>query len=53
VVLFSPRVQERCFGARLMLDPERVREIVYRMGRRVTTVPITVKCRIGADDKDS
>jgi tRNA-dihydrouridine synthase len=36
-----------------MLDPERVRRIVYEMGRQVSHTPITVKCRIGADDKDS
>lgn len=48
----SPRVAKRCFGAKLMLEPELVREIVYSMQRRVS-IPITVKCRIGADDLDS
>lgn len=47
----SPRVSQRCFGARLMLEPDHVRELVHSMGR-VTDLPITVKCRIGADDFD-
>lgn len=47
----SPRVAKRCFGAKLMLDPEYLREIVYSMQRRVS-IPVTVKCRIGADDLD-
>lgn len=49
----SPRVSRRCFGARLMLDPERVATIVQTMKRRATMTPITVKCRIGADDLDT
>lgn len=48
----SQRVAKKCFGAKLMLDPELVRQIVSNMQRRVS-VPITVKCRIGADEKDS
>lgn len=48
----SPKVYKRCFGARLMLDPELVRQLVSTMAR-VSNVPITVKCRIGADDVDS
>lgn len=48
----SPRVSKRCFGASLMLDPELVRQIVSSMIRRVD-VPVTVKCRIGADNRDS
>lgn len=48
----SPRVAKRCFGAKLMLEPELVREIVYAMQRRVS-IPVTVKCRIGADELDS
>ncbi len=47
----SPRVSKRCFGARLMLEPDHVRELVSSM-TRVSSVPITVKCRIGADDLD-
>ncbi len=49
----SPRVSGRCFGARLMLEPPRVGRIVREMQRRATLTPITVKCRIGADDRDS
>ena len=48
----SQRVAKRCFGAKLMLEPHLVREIVHSMVRRVS-IPITVKCRIGADDQDS
>eukprot|EP00752_Nemacystus_decipiens_P004911 g4470.t1 len=49
----SSKVSDRCFGARLMLDPERVREIMHGMIRKVTRTPVTVKCRIGVDDNDS
>lgn len=48
----SQRVAKRCFGAKLMLEPDLVREIVQSMQRRVS-IPVTVKCRIGADDQDS
>lgn len=48
----SQRVSKRCFGAKLMLEPDHVREIVHSMQRRLS-VPVTVKCRIGADDLDS
>lgn len=48
----SPRVSLHCFGAKLMLKPELVREIVYTMQRRVS-IPVSVKCRIGADEMDS
>ncbi len=48
----SARVAKKCFGAKLMLNPELVREIVYSMQRRVS-IPVTVKCRIGADELDS
>lgn len=30
-----------------------MREITYGMIRKVTRTPVTVKCRIGVDDKDS
>jgi len=49
----SPRVSQRCFGAALMLEPELVRQITSQMVRRATSTPVTVKCRIGADHKDS
>lgn len=48
----SPKVVGKCFGAKLMLDPPLVRELVYSLSRRAS-VPVSVKCRIGADDKDS
>jgi tRNA-dihydrouridine synthase A len=48
----SQKVAKRCFGAKLMLEPDLVREMVYKMQRRVS-VPVTVKCRIGVDNNDS
>ena len=48
----SDRVSKRCFGAKLMLQPELVRQCVYEMSRK-TIHPVTVKCRIGVDDHDS
>jgi len=48
----SNRVEKGFFGACLMLDPERVREIAHQMARRVS-VPVTVKCRLGVDDQES
>ena len=40
------------FGARLMFTPELVRDCVAAM-RAVVSIPVTVKCRLGADDMDS
>lgn len=48
----SQRVAKKCFGAKLMLDPDLVRQIVHQMQRR-TSLPVTVKCRLGVDDADS
>ena len=48
----SKKVSKRCFGARLMLDPEKVARITYEMLRKTSMTPITVKCRIGADNLD-
>ena len=48
----SQRVSKRCFGAKLMEEPDYVREIVQQMQRR-SSKPITIKCRIGVDNKDS
>lgn len=48
----SDRVQSGCFGAILMDRPERVADIVTAM-RDATTLPVTVKHRIGVDDRDS
>lgn len=47
----SPRVQKGNFGACLMQTPEIVAECVEAM-RKVATVPITVKHRVGVDDQD-
>lgn len=47
----SSRVQSGAFGACLMLEPQRVQECVAAM-KAVTTIPITVKCRIGVDNQD-
>lgn len=48
----SDRVQNGMFGACLMAKPELVAECVAAM-QAVTTIPITVKTRIGIDDQDS
>lgn len=48
----SDRVQKGKFGACLMAEPELVAECVDAM-KQVTTVPVTVKTRIGIDNQDS
>ena len=40
------------FGARLMFTPELVRDCIAAM-RAVVSIPVSVKCRLGADDVDS
>lgn len=47
----SNRVQEGCFGVRLMLEPRRVAQCVRAM-RAAAGVPVTVKCRIGVDETE-
>jgi tRNA-dihydrouridine synthase A len=47
----SDRVQSGRFGACLMAEPERVRDCIAAM-RAVVDVPVTVKSRIGIDDRD-
>jgi tRNA-dihydrouridine synthase A len=47
----SGRVRKGAFGACLMLRPELVAECVRRM-RDATHLPVTVKCRIGIDERD-
>ena len=47
----SDRVQSGRFGACLMAEPDRVADCVRAM-RKVATVPVTVKTRIGIDDSD-
>jgi tRNA-dihydrouridine synthase A len=48
----SDRVQSGNFGACLMAQPERVAECVAAMGQ-AATIPVTVKHRIGIDDRDA
>ncbi|KKX34503.1 tRNA-dihydrouridine synthase A [Rhizobium sp. LC145] len=47
----SDRVQSGTFGACLMREPQLVADCVTAM-RRVASVPVTVKCRIGVDDQE-
>ncbi len=47
----SERVQQGNFGVRLMGQPDRVAEAVAAM-RRAVSIPVTVKHRIGYDDRD-
>lgn len=48
----SGRVQKGRFGARLMAEPGLVAAAVGAMSAAVG-IPVTVKCRIGIDEKDS
>jgi len=48
----SNRVQAGCFGAALMATPDRVAECVQAMAA-ATSLPVTVKTRLGIDDLDS
>jgi tRNA-dihydrouridine synthase A len=48
----SNRVQSGAFGACLMAEPELVAKCVSNMMTSVN-LPVTVKCRIGIDDRDS
>lgn len=47
----SDRVQNGRFGACLMAEPSLVGRCVREM-QAATTLPVTVKCRIGIDDQD-
>ncbi len=47
----SARVRDGAFGARLMLEPERVATLVRAM-KGATSLPVTVKHRIGVDEFD-
>jgi tRNA-dihydrouridine synthase A len=47
----SDRVQSGRFGACLMAEPELVADCLRAM-REAVRVPVTVKCRIGIDDRD-
>lgn len=48
----SDRVQNGRFGACLMLEPELVRDGIAAM-RAAVSIPVTVKHRIGVDERDS
>jgi tRNA-dihydrouridine synthase A len=47
----SDRVQQATFGACLMARPRLVADCVRAM-RRAVRIPVTVKCRIGIDERD-
>ncbi len=47
----SERVQKGSFGACLMQEPELVKDCIQAM-QEVTSTPITVKCRIGINERD-
>ncbi len=47
----SERVQANKFGACLMFEPNLVAECIHEMQSSVS-IPVTVKCRTGVDDKD-
>ena len=47
----SDRVKNGSFGACLMLRPQLVADCVRAL-RDATSLPVTVKCRIGIDDRD-
>ncbi len=48
----SKKVQGGDFGARLMMDPGRTAACVDAM-KAAVDVPVTIKCRIGVDERDS
>ncbi|MFH1158446.1 MAG: tRNA dihydrouridine(20/20a) synthase DusA [Pseudomonadota bacterium] len=48
----SPRVQNGNFGACLMTEPKRVADCIDAM-KQAVSIPVTVKTRIGIDDRDS
>ncbi len=47
----SPRVQRGAFGACLMKEPMLVADLISAMSK-ATSLPVTVKCRLGVDDVD-
>lgn len=48
----SERVQSGCFGAALMAEPRTIARCVESM-RRAVNIPVTVKTRIGIDNRDT
>lgn len=49
----SDKAGAGAFGAILMHTPDIVAAVCKEMKARVKKVPITVKCRLGVDDRDS
>lgn len=47
----SAKTRDGCFGAVLMMDPPLVARITRAM-REAVNIPVTVKCRLGVDDRD-
>lgn len=47
----SNKTQEGQFGAVLMFQPHKVAECTREM-KKAVNIPVTVKCRLGADDMD-
>lgn len=47
-----PLLQKSAFGAKLMLEPELVRDVARSMVRELR-IPVTIKCRLGADDMNT
>ena len=47
----SERVQKGSFGACLMQEPELVKDCIEAM-QEATSTPITIKCRIGVNERD-
>lgn len=48
----SQKTCDNCFGAVLMFDPPLVASICKKM-RETVNIPVTVKCRLGVDDRDT
>jgi len=46
----APRVFNKCAGGGLLTDPPRIDRILGALRQAITTVPFTVKTRIGVDD---
>lgn len=49
----SNKAKRGGFGAELMLEPEKIREILHTMKRQATNTEITLKCRIGVTGRES
>lgn len=49
----SSKAKSQGFGAELMLDPAKTREICHSMVRKTSIAEITVKCRLGVTGRDT